>query len=201
MFWKEYGKTVKRLWLNQFGGVAFGLMLSFLASAMMRTMPQNDRVISYVSGVLGMFFYCYLLYIVIWEVGAKDRIKVDGERLSPRPHFGLKIALVYSIPSFAVTFLYAVAAFLYNIAGISNAVVRGAVNVLGMLSLILEAPYAGFAIGIFGDIGKRLAETMLFPYALFWIATCIPAAITIWGGYYFGYRGLLMSRVYRQKKQ
>lgn len=200
MFWKDYGKTVKRLWLNQFGGASFGLMLSFLSSSLATKLPDYDKQIHYISGVLGMFFYCYLIYLVIWETGAKDKIRAEGGRISERPNYGIKIALFYSIPSFAVTFIYFVAAFLYNIAGIRIGVLNGVVNVFGMLSMIFEMPYVGFAIALFGNIGKKLSETMLFPYAAFWLASCVPAALVIWGGYFFGYKGKFMSKLYKKKK-
>lgn len=201
MFWKEYGKTVRRLWLNQFGAVAFGLMLSFLNAQLSQRMPQHESIINYACGVLGAFFYCYLIYLVIWEVGAKDRIRADAGRISQRPHYGLKIGLFYSIPSLAVTFIYLVTTFAVGVLRAESGVLNGTLNVSGLLSLILEAPYVGFAMGIFGNIGRRLTQLdLLFPYGVFWFISCIPAIIVIWLGYWFGYQGKFMSRAYKKKK-
>ena len=114
MIWKEYGKVIRRLWLNLFGAAAFGLMLSSLSTNLAEHFKDKALLIFIVSGLIGAFFYLYLLYLVIWEEGAKDRIRVDGGRLDPCPHRGLSIALFYSIPALSATGLYLICTILYN---------------------------------------------------------------------------------------
>ncbi len=200
MFWKDYGKTIRRLWLNEFGAVAFGIMLSFLSSTLSSKMPEYKMAVYVISGLLGLFFYIYLIYLVVWELGSSDRIKADAGRIPARPNLGLKIGLVYAIPSLAVTGIYLVLTVLYGAAHLDVPALNGTLNVFGLASLVIEAPYLGFALAIFGNIGKNLAENMLVYYGVFWFVTCIPMIVGIWAAYLLGYKGKLMSRLYKRKK-
>ena len=200
MFWKDYGKHVRRLWLNQFGAIAFGIMLSFLSTSLSDRVGESASTVYFISGLLGMFFYCYLIYLVIWEVGAYDKIRVDAGRASASQHFGLKIALFYSIPCLAVTGIYLIATVVYKIAGVENSFVTGVVGVSGMASMVIEAPYIGFALAIFKQIGKAVQDENLLYYSILWFVSCAPAIITVWLGYLAGYKGKFMSKLYKKKK-
>lgn len=201
MFWKDYGKSIRRLWLNQFGALAFALMLSFVSSTVATKAPAWAKFAFIAAGVIGMFVYCYLTYLVIWELGAQDRIKVDGGRISARPHYGIKVGLAFGIPSLAATFIYFAMTMIYTFASKDTAIVNGTLNVTGMISLVLEAPYVGFAQAIFGEIGKKIAEESMFYYGLFWFLSCLPILLVTWAGYLAGYHGKFMSRAYKRKKQ
>ena len=61
MIWKEYGKTIRRLWLNLFGAVVFGFMLAGLAANLAEKYPSKASLIYIISGVIGTVFYFYLL--------------------------------------------------------------------------------------------------------------------------------------------
>lgn len=198
MFWKEYGKHIRRLWLNEFGAVAFGIMLSFLSTSLSDKVGSAAAVVYFVSGLLGMFFYCYLIYLVIWEVGASDRIRADAGRVEPRPHLGIKIALFYSIPCLAVTGIYLVFSLIYKVGGVAG--VGGVIDVTGMASMVIEAPYIGFALALFKNIGKALDDSNLLYYSVFWFASCLPAILTVWLGYLAGFHGKFMSKMYKKSK-
>jgi len=202
MIWKEYGKTIRRLWLNLFGAVVFGFMLAGLAANLAEKYPSKASLIYIISGVIGTVFYLYLLYFVIWEVGAKDRIKVDGGRIGPRPHQGLKIALVYSLPMIIPGVVYLIAALLREVASVNNGVVNAVSNVSALIAYVFSMPFVGFAFELFGQLGKHIAESgQTLPYSVFLLLSTIPAVILIWGMYWCGYNGKLMSRVFKPKKK
>ena len=202
MIWKEYGKTIRRLWLNLFGAVVFGFMIAGLAANLAERFPAKATLIYILCGVLGTVFYFYLLYLVIWEVGAKDRIKVDGGRISARPHQGFKIALVYSLPMIIPSALYVVAALLRDVASIENGALNAVSNVSALLAYVFSMPYVGFALQIFGQLGRHITESgQILPYSIFMLLSTIPAVIFIWGMYLCGYNGKLMSRVFKPKKK
>ncbi|MBR6917751.1 MAG: hypothetical protein IKN38_06160 [Clostridia bacterium] len=201
MFWKDYGKLVRRLWLNLFGAAVFGFMLSSCTTFLAEKSPDHAVLIYVISGVVGMFFYCYLLYLVIWEAGASDRIRVDGGRITPRPHKGALIALAFSAPALIAVFLYFAATLLIDNAGVENGVVNGVSNVSVLVAYLFDLPYVGYALALFGQLGKHIAEAgQRMPYAIYLFLMMLPAAAVIWGGYLLGYHGKLMSRVYKKKK-
>ena len=78
--------------------------------------------------------------------------------------------------------------------GVRVGFLNGVINVTGMMSMVVGAPYLGFALALFGVIGRSIAEVNLFPYALLWFATSFPVIAMIWAGYRAGYEGKFMSR-------
>ncbi len=202
MFWKQYGKLITRLWLNWFGAAVFGFMLSSITTFASERLPDNATLIYVISGVLGTVFYGYLLYLLIWEAGASDRIKVDGGRLEPRPHYGIKIALVFSLPMIVFSLLYFAASILREFLSVDNGFVNAVSDIGYIPSFIFAMPYVGFDLALFGQLGKHIAEIgQTFYNAIYMVASVLPAMLVIWLGYYFGYQGKFMSRFYGPKKK
>jgi hypothetical protein len=46
-----------------------------------------------------------LLYYIAWEDGAKDKIRIDGGRISPRPYRGFLNGLLANIPNVILGFV------------------------------------------------------------------------------------------------
>ena len=202
MFWKEYGKLIRRLWLNLFGAAVFGFMLSSISTLLAKNHPGMAVLIYVLSGVIGTVFYAYLLYLVIWEAGAKDRIRVDGGRISPRPRMGLKVALIFSLPMLIPGALYFVLSVLREYAGVDVGFLNAVSDVSTLIAYILSMPYVGFALALFGQLGAHIAEAgQTVPYSLYMLATVLPGFIVVSLGYYFGYQGKFMSRMMKPKKK
>ncbi len=98
-FWSENGKIVKKLILNQFGAAVMGLMITAAAA--------SNPSLKLFASLFAIAFYLVLLYMVVWEHGGQDRIRVDGGRAAYKPFTGLKISLIANIPNilFAVLIL------------------------------------------------------------------------------------------------
>ncbi len=90
-FWSENGKIVKKLILNQFGAAVMGLMITAAAA--------SNPSLKLFASLFAIAFYLVLLYMVVWEHGGQDRIRVDGGRAAYKPFTGLKISLVANIPN------------------------------------------------------------------------------------------------------
>ena len=201
MFWKDYGKTIRRLYINLFGAAVFGFMLSNLTTSIK---DEKWSLIAYVaSGFVGMIFYGYLLYLVIWEVGAKDKIRVDGGHISERAHYGIKIALVYSLPALVASSVNLTVTVLREAFGIGSAATDTVADVGAIIAYIFDLPYAGFGLALFRQLGHNnmRAAGQTLPYSVYLFACLIPGILVIWLGYYFGYRGKYMSRAYGPKKK
>ena len=79
-FLKENMSTITKMIVNQLGMMIFGLVLSMATS-------QNDTLFLLAS-VFSVCFYMFLVYTVGWELGAKDKVRLDGGRIAYAPFKG-----------------------------------------------------------------------------------------------------------------
>ena len=92
-FWKENSKTITKLWLYQFAAAFMGIILSFVSANLSDTFVL-------VFAIVTVLFYICLIYMVMWETGANEKIRIDGGRAEYRPLKGLFISLFANIPNF-----------------------------------------------------------------------------------------------------
>ncbi|MBR2460652.1 MAG: hypothetical protein IKB34_05440 [Clostridia bacterium] len=93
-FIKENSSTISKLTVYQFALTVFGLLLFTVSKY-----SQNAAITVGIS-VFSVLFYLFIIYTNIWEFGARDKIKMDGKRLKPRPMHGLLLGLVSNIPNY-----------------------------------------------------------------------------------------------------
>lgn len=86
-----------KLFLNQIGMTVFGTMLALALS-------RNASMLL-ASGVFSIVFFLALNYSALWEIGAKDKIRIDGGRLKPMPGKGAVIAAGANLPNVLLTLL------------------------------------------------------------------------------------------------
>ena len=99
-FFSKYTYSTVKMFINQFAISIFGSVLSLATSA------AENRVLSMVVSAFAIAFYLFLIYTMIWEIGAKDRISVDVGKMNYRPHTGLLLALIANIPNFLIAIVY-----------------------------------------------------------------------------------------------
>lgn len=85
-FIKENTSNAVKLFVNQIAMTIFGLLLSAAAF--------RNNTINIVVGILSIIFYYYLLYTAAWDIGARDKIKVDGGRMKYEPYKGVYVSLL-----------------------------------------------------------------------------------------------------------
>ncbi|MBQ9115425.1 MAG: hypothetical protein IJY04_00205 [Clostridia bacterium] len=93
-FIKENSSAISKLAIYQFALTVFGLLLYTVSKY-----SQNPMIVVGISAFAALF-YLFIIYTNIWEIGAKDKIRIDGKRLEPRPFHGLFIGLVANIPNY-----------------------------------------------------------------------------------------------------
>lgn len=190
-FFADNGKTVKKLYVNQFGAIVFGLMI-ILAAVIVKHIAAT-----WFAAFFSPAFYLYLIFLTVWEKGASDGLKVNGRRLSARPHEGLKIGLVVSVPMFFVAAVYAVCVLLALFTPLNGSVlVANIATVFSTATRILSAPY----IALFNAIISNYADHPVWS-CVFWVLTPLPAVAVTWLGYYVGYDGRFVPLAYKQKKE
>ena len=76
---KENSYDIVRLYVNQLGIMIFSLLLYTAVGSF-----SNETLSFWLSVFVSVFsvaFYLVLVYYVVWEIGAKDKIRIDGGRM------------------------------------------------------------------------------------------------------------------------
>ena len=113
---KEHSYDVVKLYINQIGITIFSM---FLYTAV-GTIEDSGlfSTLRIVVSVFSILFYFVLVYHIVWELGAKDKIRIDSGRYSPKPLKGGIIALYANIPNIVLALLSVIFCSLYLAFGI-----------------------------------------------------------------------------------
>lgn len=84
-FIKENSYNIFKMLLNQFGLAMLALIMT------MATHTSNTMYL--VTSILCTIFYVYLLYVMTYEIGQKDKPAIDGARATLKPLKGLWMSL------------------------------------------------------------------------------------------------------------
>ncbi|HHX54563.1 MAG TPA: hypothetical protein GX704_06610 [Clostridiales bacterium] len=104
-FLKENSYGIFKMFLIQIGMTVFGLMLA------MATVSSKSLLLA--GGIFAILFYMYLLYSMVWEAGAKDKIRIEHRNAEPQPWKGFAMSLVANIPNILLAVLIVIS--FYNI--------------------------------------------------------------------------------------
>jgi len=173
-----------RLFLNQIVMSVFGTVLCLSTSENMSLLIA--------SGILAICMLLFVDYTFVWELGAKDKIRIDGGRLRPSPLKGLFIGIGGNIPNVILTVLIGVGAVLNTAAGQSIAVV------CDPIMRLLNGMYLGIFVTVYDKIYP--AGTQLVNYWWWYFIIMLPVVITSLAAYYLGSKGIRISVLLGLKK-
>ena len=97
-FLKKNFHDILKLYINQIGISIFYFAIIFPLNTISgeNGLPAVwDLVVS----LFSMFFYFTLIYCVVWEIGAKDKIRIDAGRCEPTPAKGFLLGTFAIIPN------------------------------------------------------------------------------------------------------
>ena len=175
-FCKSNSDMIVKLYVHQFGLAVFGFLLYSASSA------SGNKPLVLGLGIFSAAFYLFLLYVLSWDVGARDKIKIDGGRLKRDNLKGSRVAIIGMLPNLFIATL-ALVGFIFKGVGAWAKVMYGTCQVIGVYLNVMYLgidEYIGFAVN---------------PAYLYII--CLPAILICGLGYYFGsYErfGILTSR-------
>lgn len=158
-FLKDNSYNIVKCMLNQLGLTVFGLML---VMAIRENTPLQVAV-----GIFSMSFYLFLLYSMMWVIGAKDKDKVDNKRI---PYIPLKGAYI-SIFANAINIILGICMFIGYYSG--NYAFYDTVHLINRL--LVQGMYLGISTAV---------PTNLYP--IMYLFTPLPAIITCGLAYYLG---------------
>ena len=163
---KENSYDIVRLYVNQLGIMIFSMLLYTAVGSF-----ENESL----SGALSIFvsifstcFYLVLIYYAMWEIGAKDKIRIDGGRMEPCGKKGLVMGLLANVPNLVLGLFTVVLLALFMAVGndgiyaaflIFNTILRfHASMLLGFITAIVPTGLSSGAI----DYVEFLVEAILF---------------------------------------
>ena len=97
---KENSYDIVRLYINQLGIMIFSMLLYTAVGSF-----ENESLSTSLSVFVSIFstcFYLALIYYMMWEIGAKDKIRIDGGRMVPCKLKGLLMGTFANLPNFVL---------------------------------------------------------------------------------------------------
>ena len=166
-FFKENSESIIKLFINQIG-IAIFSMFMILAAYAISDKGGNAAVISIFISIFSILFYFVLIYNVAWEIGAKDKIRIDSGKMIPTPRKGLKMAILANVPNFLLASLAVMFMGIYMVFG--GEWFYSAFFVLNMLIRFILAMFLGVIQGLFSFIATNDPESAYFCPYYFWQA-------------------------------
>ena len=100
---KENSYDIVRLYINQIGIMIFSLFLySAIADIEDEALFGTLRILV---SVLYILFYFVLVYNIVWEIGAKDKIKAESGKYTYNTFKGAIISAFANVPNFVLALL------------------------------------------------------------------------------------------------
>ena len=191
-FFHKYGYSIVKMFLYQFAISMFGSTL-----ALATTSSKNDTLTIIVS-ICAVLFYLFLLYVMVWEIGAQDKISVDVGKKEYKPMTGFALGAIASIPNFIIAILFAI-----GYPSMASGAEWGS-NICAVMKLLLfifEGMYLGLLTAIemtVNGISQQL-NNLWWPYFLI----TLPAIITAGMAYFLGHKNIHFTSImlYQEPKK
>ncbi len=172
---KENSYIFVKMTLNQFGATFLGLMLSLSTS---RGLGEPNWMLVLAASTLAILLYMYLQYTVMWDLGARDIIRVEGKRMEYKPLIGLKMTAIANIPNALIAIGVLLGSILGSERGLCQYEWAGSIGVIcRAIGAFWEAMYNGYVM--------RFAPRN----PIIWVLMLIPPLVAGGLGYLAGLKG------------
>lgn len=168
-FFHDYSYSMVKMFVNQFAIAIFGI-------ALFTPTFKNMPTLNLVTSIFAVVFYLFLIYILTWEIGAKDRIAVDVGKKPYRPHTGLLLSLIANVPNLLL-------ATFCTVAEIINPEKQ-----FWAIPTLLNGMYWGLIRNIRLPIDGTYVSISEF-WITFYIIV-VPALVTCWIAYFMGFKNI-----------
>ena len=175
-FFSKHSYNIIKMFVNQIAISIFGFVLFAATSA--AEINGSSSALTIVVSCASIIFYLFLIYTMVWDIGAKDKISVDVGKKPYKPHTGLILALVANIPNYIIALAYTIAypfmaehAWAGNTAGIAQTA-----------SIFIQGMYRGVISSI------KIGENQLSRFWWIYFIIIIPSLVTSWLGYFLGHK-------------
>lgn len=180
-FFKENSESIIKLFINQIG-IAIFSMFMILAAYAIGDKGGNAAVISIFISIFSILFYFVLIYNVAWEIGAKDKIRIDAGRMQKKEAKGILLGIYSNIPNFLIIGLAIILFSIYMIAG--GEWLKNIFAVLNFIFRFFVSMYLGLIQGITASIANE--NTAYLVQSILFFAFSILSAVVIHVSYILG---------------
>ncbi|MBQ8249630.1 MAG: hypothetical protein IJY93_07100 [Clostridia bacterium] len=170
-FLKEQSYNMVKLFLNQIALTVFGTILMLSTS-------ENDSLLL-ASSIFSILFFLALSYTTCWDIGARDKIRVDSGRLKSMPSKGFVISLGANIPNLILALAMGIGILTNTEMGHS---ISGFCNIAARL-------LNGMYLGVISTIENKLSLTAIEDWWIFAVIT-IPSLFTCTIAYLLGSKNI-----------
>ena len=133
---KTNSYNITKMILNQFGSMLLGIILVNILTAKMPAL----RI---VASLYATLFFLYLLYVMTWEQGAKDRIRADAGYMPLDQLCGLKLSLWANLPYFLIVLMLLIG-YLFGAQLAAHTWAQGMFGITHAVAICWESMYTGF---------------------------------------------------------
>lgn len=182
-FLGKYSYGIVKMFVTQFVISLFGALLA------MATASSGNDTLTLAVGCFAMLFYLFLIYDMMWEIGAKDKISVDVGKKEYRPFTGLWMALIASIPSIIIAILYTIAYPLMSSARWAGTLAA----ILNVISLFIHGMYRAITSTV------QIAGTYMNNLWWTYFVVIIPVALVAFLAYYLGHKNFKFTALFTRK--
>ncbi len=157
------------------------IVMSFFGTMLAIATLSNPSLLLW-SSIFSVVFYLVIIYFSIWEIGAKDKIRIDGGRLRPFPAKGAVIALGGNAPNLLLALLMGFGALINT---------KGA-QVMSLVCNAIARLLNGAYLGIFKTLQTMLENALppeagIMQYIWWWfIVMTLPSILTGLFAYFMG---------------
>ena len=182
-FIKEHSDTIVKLMINQIGIAIFAFFLYTAAGALKIENSDTAMLVKVGISVFSIIFYFVLLYYIMWEIGGKDKIRIDAGRLEAQHSKGIIIGLAANSLNFIIigvsviclaVYMMSGAEWLMSIFGVLNAIYR-----------IFVSMYLGAIMGITASFADN-TEVYYLLQSIGFLAFSLISALIIHLSYLMG---------------
>ena len=199
-FFKDNSYDIVKLFVNQIGIAIFSLALY---TAISIAVPENFEYTSLLQILVSAFaigFYAVLLYVVMWEIGAKDAIRIETGKMDPIPTKGILMGLLANVPNFVICGIALICKLLFL--SFATDWLESIFAILNLIFGFIESMYLGIIINIFpvaADATKD-ASDLVFTYrtAAYFVAPVIAVGATGLA-YYLGSKNIKLLKIFSKK--
>lgn len=184
-FIKKNSYDIIKLYINQIGIAIFSLVL-YTAIGMIdsETLPMPLKI---GVSVFAILFYFVLIYTVTWEIGAKDKIRVDAGKEKCVMSKGFLMGLFANLPNFIFTFICILGQGVYMLTEIEAFKTLGAV--FNLIIRLFLSMYLGVIQGIFSPFAENVDLYFLLQSCGFFLLPLL-AVFTTDIGYRMGMKNI-----------
>lgn len=195
-FIKENISDIIKLYVNQIGIVIFTLALVYPLSTI--EVKTFENLWDLLASIVAIIFYYVLLYNVLWEIGAKDRIRVDSGRYERTPAKGALLGICANIPNL----IFSLPLFVFTVIYVTTGACAKVYAVFNLITRFHETLYMGTVLSICDGFGKQdfREPIQIVISALFLLIPFVSALITHFS-YVLGYKEIRLFGMNPSKKK